>query len=61
MTEEKVQEALKAGLQEGLQEGRMIEKIELIRKNLAKGMSMEDIADFFGEPIDVIKCLIANL
>ena len=50
----KVQEALK----EGLEEGRILGKIELIRKKLAKGMSVEDIADLLEESVDVVKELM---
>ena len=50
----KVQEALK----EGLEEGRILGKIELIRKKLAKGMSVEEIADLLEEPVDVVKELM---
>ena len=47
-----------AKVQEALKEGRIIERIELIRKKLAKGMSAEDIADFLEEPVDVVKELM---
>ena len=33
-------------------------KIDLIRKKLAKGMSVEDIADLLEEPVDVVKELM---
>ena len=50
-----------AKVQEALKEGRIIERIELIRKKLAKGMSVEDIADLLEEPVDVVKELMKKL
>lgn len=50
-----------AKVQEALKEGRIIEKIELIRKKLAKGMSVEEIADLLEEPVDVVKELMSKL
>ena len=50
-----------AKVQEALKEGRIIERTELIRKKLAKGMSVEDIADLLEEPVDVVKELMGNL
>ena len=50
-----------AKVQEALKEGRIIEKIELIRKKLAKGMSVEEIADLLEEPVDVVKELMTKL
>ena len=50
-----------AKVQEALKEGRIIERVELIRKKLAKGMSVEEIADFLEEPVDVVKELMGNL
>ena len=50
-----------AKVQEALKEGRIIERIELIRKKLAKGMSVEEIADLLEEPVDVVKELMGNL
>ena len=56
-----VKPKVEAKVQEALKEGRMIEKLEFIRKKLAKGMSAEEIADLLEEPIDAIKDLMANL
>ena len=56
-----VKPKVEAKVQEALNEGRMIEKIVLIRKKMAKGMSVEEIADLLEEPIDVIKDLMKNL
>ena len=56
--EAKVQEAVQEAKQLALEEGRMKEKIDLIRKKLAKNISLEEIADFLEEPVEDIKNLI---
>ena len=49
---------IKEAEEKALEEGRMREKIELISKKLAKGMSIEDIADFLEESVETIQSLI---
>ena len=36
-------------------------KVDLIRKKLAKGMSIEDIADFLEEPVETIEKLMKSM
>ena len=47
-----VRPKVEAKVKEALQEGRLMEKSELIRKTFAKGMSVEEIAYLFDEPVE---------
>ena len=53
-----VRPKVEAKVKEALQEGRLMEKSELIRKTFAKGMSVEEIADLFDEPVETIQKLM---
>ena len=54
----KVEAKIKEAEEKALIEGRTREKSELIRKKLAKGMSLEDIADFLEESVEDVQKLI---
>lgn len=47
--------------EEGREEGKDLRNRELIRKKLAKGKSVEEIADALEESVDVIEELIKKL
>ncbi|MBQ8803819.1 MAG: Rpn family recombination-promoting nuclease/putative transposase [Tyzzerella sp.] len=55
------QELLNDEREEGLQEGRFLKLKEQVEKKLAKGCSIEDIADMLEEDIEVIKDIVAEL
>ena len=53
-----VRPKVEAKVQAALEEGRIREKIDLISKKLAKGMSVEEIADLLEEPVETIEKLM---
>ena len=54
----KVEAKIKEATEKALQEGRIREKIDLISKKLAKGMSVEEIAELLEEPVEMVQKLI---
>lgn len=56
-----VRPKVEAKVKEALQEGRLMEKSELIRKKLAKGMSVEEIADLLEESVETVQELMKNI
>ena len=56
--EAKVKEAAEKALEEGREEGRIKGKLDLISKKLAKGMSVEEIAEWLEEPVETIQKLM---
>lgn len=52
------QSVMEAKVQAALEEARVREKIDLISKNLAKGMSVEEIADLLEESVETIQNLM---
>ena len=59
--EMKMEEQFEAGLQQGLNQGSDNKLKELIKKKLAKGKSLPQIADECEESIDTIRALIDQL
>ena len=57
----KVEAKVKEATEKALEEGRIRERVDLISKKLAKGMSIEDIADFLEEPVETIEKLMKSL
>ena len=49
---------VKEATEKALKEGRIREKIDLISKKLAKGMSVEEIAELLEEPVEMVQKLI---
>ena len=56
-----VKPKVEAKVQAALEEGRIREKIDLVSKKLAKGMSVEEIADWLEEPVETIQRLMQTL
>ena len=54
----KVEAKVKEATEKALKEGRIREKIDLISKKLAKGMSVEEIAELLEEPVEMVQKLI---
>ena len=57
----KVEAKVKEATEKALEEGRIRERVDLISKKLAKGMSLEDIADFLEEPVETIEKLMKSM
>ena len=57
----KVEAKVKEATEKALEEGRIRERVDLISKKLAKGMSLEDIADFLEEPVEIIEKLMKSM
>ncbi|MBO1722785.1 hypothetical protein HJV72_19055, partial [Extibacter sp. GGCC_0201] len=55
------EEARKEGLQKGRAEGRKEERINLVKKKLEKGKSVEEIADALEETDETIRELMKEL
>lgn len=55
------EEAREEGRQEGLEEGKLFRDRELIKKKLARGQSVAEIADALEESVEVIEALIKEL
>ena len=53
-----VKPKVEAKVKEALEEGRIRGKIDLISKKLAKGMSVEEIAEWLEEPVEMVQKLI---
>ena len=49
------------GIAQGITAGRLEGKKDLIQKKLAKGKSIEEIADALEEPVEVIEEMIRNM
>lgn len=58
---EALAEGMAQGMAQGISAGRLEEKKELIQKKLAKGKSVEEIADALEESVDAIEEIIHNM
>ena len=56
-----VKPKVEAKVQAALEEGRTREKVDLISKKLAKGMSVEEIADLLEESVETVQKLMKAL
>ena len=56
-----VKPKVEAKVQAALEEGRTREKVDLIAKKLAKGMSVEEIADLLEESVETVQKLMKAL
>ena len=54
----KVEAKVKEAAEKALEEGRIKGKLDLISKKLAKGMSVEEIAEWLEEPVETIQKLM---
>ena len=61
LREQCMTEALAEGIAQGISAGRLEGKRDLIQKKLAKGKSIEEIADALEESVDVIEEIIRNM
>ncbi|MCB7306106.1 hypothetical protein LIZ61_18910, partial [Bariatricus massiliensis] len=61
MREEAHEDGWKEGRQKGIEEGRAHTLKELICKKLAKGNTLEEIADILEEPLERIQALAGEL
>ena len=59
--EEARQKGREEGRAEGREEGRLSKLRELVKKKLAKGMTLEEIADMLEEDLETVRCIAGEL
>ncbi len=59
--EEARQKGREEGRAEGREEGRLSKLRELVEKKLAKGMTLEEIADMLEEDLETVRCIAGEL
>ena len=54
-----IDEAREEGLEKGLERGRHEERLELIRKMLSKGLSLEVVSDLTGLSLEELEAMLS--